>query len=41
MTRKEELELDLLYFKNKIRKTQDNIKEYELLMNFNKEKLMS
>ena len=40
MTRKEELELDLLYFKNKIRETQDDIDDFESLMNFNKENLM-
>ena len=41
MTRKEELELDLLYYKNKIRETQDDIEDFESLMNFNKENLMS
>ena len=41
MSRKEELELDLLYYKNKIRETQDDIEDFESLMNFNKENLMS
>ena len=40
MSRKEELELDLIYYKNKIRETQDDIDDFESLMNFNKENLM-
>ena len=39
MTRKEELELDLLYYKNKIVDTKEVIKKYEALVNFNLENL--
>ena len=39
MTRKEELELDLLYFKNKIVDTKEVIRKYEALVNFNLENL--
>lgn len=35
MTRKEELELDLLYYKNKIVDTEEDIRKYEALVNFN------
>ena len=39
MTRKEELELDLLYYKNKVVETKEVIKKYEALVNFNLENL--
>ena len=39
MTRKEELELDLLYYKNKIVDTKEVIRKYEALVNFNLENL--
>lgn len=39
MTRKEELELDLLYYKNKIVDTNEVIRQYEALVNFNLENL--
>ena len=39
MTRKEELELDLLYYKNKIVDTKEDIRKYEALVNFNLENL--
>lgn len=35
MTRKEELELDLLYYKNKIVDTEEDIRKYEALVDFN------
>ena len=39
MTRKEELELDLLYYKNKIVDTKEVIRKYEALVNFSLENL--
>ena len=39
MTRKEELELDLLYYKNKVVDTKEVIRKYEALVNFNLENL--
>lgn len=39
MTRKEELELDLLYYKNKIVDIEEDIRKYETLVNSNLEKL--
>ena len=39
MTRKEELELDLLYYKNKVVETKEVIRKYEALVNFNLENL--
>ena len=39
MTRKEELELDLLYYKNKVVDTTEVIRKYEALVNFNLENL--
>ena len=39
MTRKEELELALLYYKNKIVDTKEVIRKYEALVNFNLENL--
>lgn len=35
MRRKEELELDLLYYENKIVDTKEAIRQYEALVNFN------
>ena len=39
MTRKEELELDLLYYKNKVVDTKEVIRKYEALVNFNLQNL--
>lgn len=39
MTRKEELELDLHYYKNKILDAKEEVRKYETLVNSNLEKL--